>query len=384
MAKWDAPIANVNNQSIKEIWNGEALRNIRNVMLSGGEPEPCSRCYLLEKTTKTSTRMLSNRKFKHLIKEAKNITKSNGAVTQMKLAYWDFRFSNICNLKCRMCGDQLSSAWYEDVIQLKKLEYGIDHKRNNHSGIIRITNSSSKDLWKTIQSNINYVEEIYFAGGEPLIMDEHYLILQQLIEKGKTNVRLVYNTNISKFTHKKYNVINYWKQFKTVVVCCSIDAPDVVGEYIRRGSNWNVVVTNLSLLMTLPNVDISITPTIQIHNLLEIPVLVDAMLHLGLPPKSIILSNILTSPHWYDIRILPDNIKTIAKRNLIKHLTTLNKNERRHIKKQYTGILTFLKNSNTNTKSLMMLKDQTLMLDTIRNDSYKCLNEELVKLLDTL
>ena len=48
-------------------------------------------------------RMRANESWKHHVEDSMSRTNPDGSVEDMKLPYWDFRFSNICNFKCRSC-----------------------------------------------------------------------------------------------------------------------------------------------------------------------------------------------------------------------------------------------------------------------------------------
>jgi sulfatase maturation enzyme AslB (radical SAM superfamily) len=110
-----------------------------------------------------------------------NTNRETGHNNDFSLKYWDFRFSNICNFKCRMCGTFASSKWADD-------EMAIHGQSNN--GLMNFRSESREDIMNYVDKFIGDVQEIYFAGGEPLIMDEHYIILEKLIAAGRTDVIL--------------------------------------------------------------------------------------------------------------------------------------------------------------------------------------------------
>ena len=122
----------------------------------------------------------------------------------MDLKYWDFRFSNLCNMKCRSCGPRYSSAWVPDA---KKLGYTDQEK------VWMIDTIDDQNNYDFLKDQINVVEKIYFAGGEPLIMPEHWQILDMLVENNRFDVKISYNTNALTLTHKNKNAIDYWKQW---------------------------------------------------------------------------------------------------------------------------------------------------------------------------
>ena len=145
------------------------------------------------------------------------------------MKYFDIRFSNICNFKCRGCSPILSSAWFEDHEKLFR------YKSTKPKLIECSTGNASDKLWQQLTELIPSIDEAYFAGGEPLIMEQHYKVLQTLLEYDRSDVVLAYNTNLSLTKYKNYDLISLWRQFKHVHVSISIDDIGARGEYFRKG-----------------------------------------------------------------------------------------------------------------------------------------------------
>jgi MoaA/NifB/PqqE/SkfB family radical SAM enzyme len=247
-----------------------------------------------------------NRHGKNLETLVKDTNIETGHNDTFVLKYWDFRFSNICNFKCRMCGTFASSKWVDDEIAL--------HGRVVTEGLVDIRSDSKVEIFDYIDRFINDVEEIYFAGGEPLIMDEHYIILEKLIKAGRTNVDIRYNTNFSHIKFKKWNLEKLWKPFiddknGKVSVMVSLDAVGELSELARHGTNWNELYNNIKSTIGT-GVHIFISPTISILNVFELPKLFDTIRELGVSPHNIIFNNFLTEPHHFDIRILSEELKS--------------------------------------------------------------------------
>ena len=175
------PVGDLNKQSLKEVWDGEKMREMRLRMLSGKKSRECMKCYDQEKSGFFSLRLSSNKHFGHNIGLA-DATKPDGSV-DFVMKYWDIRFSNLCNMACRSCGTWFSSNWYEDH---KKLTGAPP----NHAKIMRVGRSTN-DLWEQMLESFEHTEQFYFAGGEPIIMEEHYRILKELdniVEKLKHKI----------------------------------------------------------------------------------------------------------------------------------------------------------------------------------------------------
>jgi sulfatase maturation enzyme AslB (radical SAM superfamily) len=220
------------------------------------------------------------------------------------MTYWDIRFSNLCNLSCRSCGHIFSSSWYQDQAQLA----GGDWKK--HNKVLNFAGRTNIDIWEQLIPHLDYVEQIYFAGGEPLMMEEHYRILDELERRERFDVRLIYNTN---FTHVKLKdrfVFDYWKKFKSVSVGASLDAMGARAEYIRKGTTWSTVEDNRRrMLDTCPLVDFYISPTLSIMNALHLPEFHQSWVNQGLIRAQDLNVNILQDPMYYRIDIATEQYK---------------------------------------------------------------------------
>jgi radical SAM protein with 4Fe4S-binding SPASM domain len=229
----DTILGNVNENSLEDIWNSEVTKKIRLKMLKGEKIRECSSCYDREKVSRySSLRNAFNDRYFPKYKDIVKSTKANGEVKDFNVVYFDFRFSNKCNFSCRSCGPHYSSTWE------KKLNYNIP-KINNTREVI----DKSKEL---ILNDV--LEEIYFAGGEPLITDEHWEIIDFLIEHKKFDMLIRYNTNLSVLKYKNNDFVEKLKLFKRVVVSPSCDSLGIRGEYIRTGFSSENFVKNINKL----------------------------------------------------------------------------------------------------------------------------------------
>jgi len=238
---WDSddPIGNINDTDLTTIWNNSRLRDVRVKMLNGEKVKSCERCHKLEELEPYSYRLKINKDFNDSFDIIEK-TDKNGNVEEMKIKLWDFRLSNFCNLKCRSCGISLSSSWYGDLIELKPMLKG------KIKALISVNDKVS--FMDMIENQYDHVEEIYFAGGEPLITPEHYTILDKLIERGNTNIRLRYSTNLTNLVYKGKHIFDYWKHFPNLEVLISLDGVKKQGEYIRKGLNYSELKQNVYAL----------------------------------------------------------------------------------------------------------------------------------------
>lgn len=261
---------NIDDAEFSELYNGELFKELRLKLLNGEKPDECTKCFGREALGRGSmrTRYNATKWAKETIREIPSITNEDGSLNKIKIKYWDVRFSNICNMACIMCGSDFSSKW--------AAELGL----NKETKVLK--NFEKSKTYQFIDDNIENVEEIYFAGGEPLIMDEHYYIMDKLVELGKTDVNLRYNTNMLKMEHKGKNVLDYWKIWKgNLDIAPSIDAIGSRAEYIRYGTDWNKVDANLK---TLVNLGLKVEPLVAvgIHNILHLEDLYKYFLSIGI------------------------------------------------------------------------------------------------------
>jgi len=252
------PVGNARFKSLEEIYRDAPMRELRKDMLAERPNPACGRCYEQEESGFFSGRRSANKHHGHHVKRI--------ADDEFRMSYWDIRFSNLCNLSCRSCGHIFSSSWYQDQAKLA----GGDWKDRNQ--VLNFAGRTETDMWEQLVPHLDYVEQIYFAGGEPLMMAEHYNILDELERRGRFDVRLIYNTNFTHVKLKDRTVFDYWKRFKSVAVGASLDAMGARAEYIRRGTDWSTVERNREqMLTTCPNVDFYISPTLSIMNAEHLP-----------------------------------------------------------------------------------------------------------------
>ncbi len=305
----------LNKSSIDEIWNSDNMKSLRKQMMNGEEPAICRKCFDRERVTGESGRTWHNIDFKDVLPRIPEITKPDGTCTEMKLKYWDFRFSNLCNMKCRSCGPRYSSAWVPDA---KKLGYITS--QDKVWNIEAVNDNTNYDFLK---DGIKDVEKIYFAGGEPLLMKEHWDILDMLVEAKRFDVKICYNTNMLKLDYGNKNAIDYWKQWQKdkIEIWPSIDELGERAELIRSGTVWEKVDANLKELVKNK---ITVRPgiTVGAWNVERIPEIIKYFVDIGVLNESNkhrqFYINLLEYPSPYHVHVLPpqDRERIITKLNV--------------------------------------------------------------------
>ena len=316
---WDytVPMGSTKENTIKELWNNDKWKELRTSMMEGRAHPGCVKCYSEEKAGFFSNRQSANKHHGHHIKRVSD-TKEDGSSDIFQLTYWDIRFSNLCNLSCRSCGHIFSSSWYQDQVKLAGPEWGKKNKALFWAG------RHETDMLEQLMEHIDYVEQIYFAGGEPLMMDEHYQILEELERRKKFHVRLVYNTNFTKTKLKDRYVFDYWRKFDSVSVGASLDAMGSRAEYIRKGTVWTEVEKNRRMMMEqCPTVDFYISPTLSIQNALHLPDFHREWVDKGLLHPQDLNVNLLQDPQWLRADMATPNYKKKIIEKYQKHLEWL-------------------------------------------------------------
>jgi len=232
-------------QTLNVHWNSEYMKSIRKKMLAGETLAECQICSNNILNLHTYQQYFTKNLFSHYIDKAFDQTNDDGETTMRPISF-DYRISNLCNFKCRMCGEQLSSSWEAE----KRMMNGWSQENDpwmipsNKAMIEKFqTEVVEQELWDAVHDGS--IEEIYWVGGEPLMYDIHWNVMDYLIKHDQAkNVIIRYNTNLSRVEYKQRNLYNMLPNFKKVNVCASIDATDKIGEYIRTGLKWDQWLTN--------------------------------------------------------------------------------------------------------------------------------------------
>ncbi len=306
------PLGNINQVSDwEEIWNGEKYKEFRKNMIEGKKNAICSFCYDTEKFTKNSSRTHRNAQYAEQYDEYMKKLLPTGELRTNKLKYIDFRFSNKCNQACITCGWDLSSSWY-DLAQ--KLNYPLPGPK--------FLEPTDKELaYKLIDDNVDSITEIYFAGGEPMLSEYHWYTLEKLIQNGRSSeVSITYSTNCSTLKFKDKDVLEYWKEFKSVDVMASIDEVGDRFNYIRWPGDWEKISENLRIIknsfdqyhnkmgFTNKLVYAPVISSLNIHRLKEIvQEFIDRGIYQHNPHfEFFLLSNLLRTPRHLSIINMPE------------------------------------------------------------------------------
>ena len=276
--------------------------------------------------------------------EANNISSyrqrfNNNKKDKTGFQFVDIRNTNLCNFKCRSCGPSNSNLWAKEIGEVNPIRHFplTDYKKI-------IVNES--------------VQHIYYTGGEPLINSEHWDLLEELVLQGLSkNIELQYNSNMSVLKFKDKNILDIWKNFKSVQIIASIDAIGEKFNHIRSGGSWDTVIKNINELK-LYNVKVNIGTTVSILNLWFLEELLVFFKDQQIPVN-------LTDLHYPEcltLSAIPDELKSLA-------IACVDSIEKIHYNKQKCNYMRSQINDNVNQYLFRDTVMQTLLLDKIRGEN---------------
>ena len=359
---------NLKTQSIEEIWNDQPMRDLRVRMLTGQESQECKKCYEQESAGFFSMRQNANKHFGHHISKATDLTELDGTAKDFSIVYWDVRFSNLCNMKCRTCGSLLSSKWVEDDNAL----YG---SRSTPRTIF--AGKDKDDIFNQMLPHLDTIEQIYFAGGEPLLMEEHFRILKELVKRELFHIKILYNTNFSTLYYKKNNILELWKYFPNIGVGASLDAVGERAEYIRKYTKWADIERNREqMLKVCPNIDFHVSATLSILNSYNIVDLHRDWVNKGFIKPEDFNVNICLSPAYFRIDVLPQHHKQAITDLYQDHIRWLEPKDRlTRATSGFKSAINFL-NDRDQSNLLPAFFKRTDELDRVRNENFESVFKE--------
>jgi sulfatase maturation enzyme AslB (radical SAM superfamily) len=318
------PVGWIQEQSLEDIWNGAAMREVRKQVLCGERPEVCRPCFDLEDQGVESLRQ---RHINGVIPEAR-INLYPNALQQLQEDYtmpfefptMEIKLNNLCNLKCRMCNPLDSTSW-QDWDEVKPFY----EKENNYlvPTVAKLVRKPGQYIgpfddtdkwWASFEKLLPYFKRVEFAGGEPLMDPQHYKILDMLKPYGK-NIELKYATNgTTTGISKGRTIYDYWPHFRSVAVNVSIDGIHSVYEHIRSGSSFATVEENIKVFQSFPNVSRVVGAfTAQAGNILQAAECIDYFINtMGI----VFYSHRVSYPNCLSAQVLPQELKNEAVRRL--------------------------------------------------------------------
>jgi len=289
------------NSSLQHAWNSDKMKRIRLNMMEGKKSSICSNCYCHQELGKFSDRMQYNRDYKDYYQRVK-ATMPDGTLQEKNIPVLDIRFSNRCNYKCRICNSNNSTQLYEEELKLKRIS------PNTPKEVKAAADETI--FWESYKALLPGAKRLHFAGGEPLLMDEHYQALEHLISIGKSDVTLSYNTNFSTLRYKQFDLIGLWNKFRKVDVWASLDGMGAKGDYQRKGQRWKEIEENIRTLQAnATTVLFGIDVTVSIFNILHIPEFYEYMVENKFVAPDRMNLYYLTDPDCFNVTNLTPQLK---------------------------------------------------------------------------
>ena len=293
-------IKNKQNNNIEEVLNSNEHKIIRKRMLEDKPISNCVSCIQREKYGNSLRQQynsgLLNEKYEKYILENTNL---DGSLKKICVENLDIRFSNKCNFKCRMCGSLFSTTWDKENRPNDQIEETI----------------SIDNIEEWFYTNLEYLKGIkflYFAGGEPLIQDQHYEFLELCIIN-KLDPDIFYQSNGSVLKYKEWNIFDLWKNFSDVNYCLSLDGLGNMGKFIRSGFKEKVILENIRKIKESKFASISINIAIQAYNVFYLIELLDEIFEKNIVDKfEDILFALVIDAEYYQCKTLPKELKIIA------------------------------------------------------------------------
>jgi len=294
--------------SLDEAWNSGFMKELRRDLLTGGKPKACASCFLYEEQAMESPREMWNRIHAPLVTDVLATADPDGTAPPIVRTF-DIYLGNLCNLRCRMCYPVASKALIKEWPELR----GVSEDDPELVEARRLDWFEDDAFWSRFEQFSGHVQNLHFAGGEPLLHERMFDFLERLAASGRSkDITLSYNSNLTVLPERLFEL---WPRFKGVTLTASIDGVGAVNSLIRNPSDWERLDRNLRFVNE--NADrmnctmVNINTTVQVYNIFSLVPLFEYVLELERFMPYPVLT-ILEHPSWFNVRILPRAMKEEA------------------------------------------------------------------------
>jgi MoaA/NifB/PqqE/SkfB family radical SAM enzyme len=358
---------NLATASFSGIQNSDSMRELRQEFIDGGQPQTCRKCWREERSGRTSKRMHTLDRLKHMLPD------QDWTADAKPLMFLDLKLGNICNLKCRICGSWSSSTFAtEELADLGKDE---DRKTNHHYQMLRqgAWPRENPTFWNEIDQVVDQIQYIEFTGGEPFMIQEHFDMLQGIVDRGIADrVEIHYNTNGTQWPEGAENI---WQHFKTVEIAFSIDDVGERFEYQRSNAVWSEVETNIARFQDLrnryENIKLQVCSTVNVFNVCYL----EELSHwIDQQNFDFVYWNMMHEAYYFSISTLPESAKRVITQRL--QLAQVSSTNRR----EFDQIIDFMNNG----ASLdgFNMRREIANLDRRRQQNLAVVEPEFAQLID--
>ena len=386
LVKKDGINMNLRDHTIEEVWNSEQMCNTRLQMLNGEIPASCRKCFEEESRGIKSKRNWETEVWQQRVDLDSIIsTMSKEGQLPTDIPYFDLRLGNMCNLKCIMCSPHDSSSWIKDW-KLQYPKYTDDLKQDQGwDPSFDYTWYKKGSFLDSMKNQAKYIKELYFAGGEPLMIPEHYAILEFMVAENYAKDCVVrYNSNGTEISDR---LLELWTHFKEVKFNFSIDAVGEKNDYIRYPSNWESLVANMHKLdNTGNNVTVNMACAVQLLNVGSLVELAQWKLDQNFKKinrapygAGLIGLHLVYFPSYLNIRTLPKDVKQSVTESISTFVNTYNTQEfesNPYGKERWLGIVDYM-NSEDWSHKLSAATQYLDICDKTRNLNFRNTFEEL-------
>jgi MoaA/NifB/PqqE/SkfB family radical SAM enzyme len=293
---------NLNTARFSDIQNSEYMQDLRQQFLDAKQPQTCRKCWREERAGRTSKRMHTLDRLKHMIPD------QPWTQDARPLMFLDLKLGNICNLKCRICGSWSSSTFATE--ELANLGPDEDRKSNHHYVMLRqgAWPRENPTFWSEIEQVSDQIRYIEFTGGEPFMIQEHFDLLQRLVDRGLAgNIEIHYNTNGTQYPE---NAEAIWQHFKLVEIAFSIDDVGERFEYQRTNAVWTEVVANIEKFRQIrarhANIQLQVCSTVNVFNVYYLE---DLAQWIDTQAFDFVYWNMMHEAYYFSINTLPESTK---------------------------------------------------------------------------
>lgn len=385
----DGVTMNLRDHTIEEVWNSPQMKSTRLQMLNNEVPESCKKCFREE-----SLGIKSKRNWETIVWQQRldldsivAKTESDGSLP-VDIPYFDLRLGNLCNLKCVMCSPHDSSSWIKDwKLQTPQYTNPMLKADQGWDRTMDYTWYQKGSFIESMKSQAQHIRELYFAGGEPLLIPEHYNILEFMVANGYAkDCILRYNSNGTEISQR---LLDLWTHFKLVKFNFSIDAYGDKNDYIRYPSQWSTITENLKLLDDTPNnIIVNVACAVQALNVLYLDELVDwkvshnfKKINTAEYGAGLIGLHLVYLPSYLNVRVLPASAKELAAtriNNLIsKHSSPLFDNDP-YGRQRWEGLISYMNGEDWSVK-LPAMVEYLEITDRTRGTNFRSMFPELGK-----
>ena len=361
-------LGNLSQEKAKSVYNNNNISQLRRDILQNNPPPACYKyCLNSESAGGMSYRKWANSEYFNLIDENK-INSSD----KLPIKYWHVGFSNTCNFRCRSCNPSASCS-IDKEFSKNVDKYPVLLDNNNGSINYNPENFINDKLLDQLKKNYKDIEVLQFHGGEPLLQPQMWELLNFLIEKKKTNIKLQYNTNCSILKYKTQSIFDILKNFQpeNIMVQCSIDEVEERAELVRKGTKWNIVKNNVLQILNSNTCITLMGITASCLNVFRLPFILRYMIkHSMISPKhhwTNFYVNPVDEPSYYSLAVIP----TDYREKIIKDIEDVC-DEYKHFcnfKSKLLTIIHILKTLPYNREAAQRFVDHTAALDAIRKEN---------------